>query len=71
MAGSFSLRPKKRHLKMYPSLNLTASLPLKMHGWNTFSFPFEIANFQGRLLLVSGRVSNRIHGTIVYLPTFS
>ena len=27
-----------------------------MDGWNTFSFPFGMAYFQGLLLLVSGRV---------------
>ena len=38
------------------SLKLTASLPLKMDGWKTFSFPFgaSSAYFQRRLLFVSG-----------------
>ena len=40
------------------SLKLTASLPLKMDGWNTMehSFPFEMAYFEGLLLLVSRSV---------------
>ena len=28
--------------------SLTASLPLKIDGWKTFSFPFGKINFQGR-----------------------
>ena len=38
------------------SLKLTFS-PLKMDGWNTFSFPIGDAYFQGLLPLVSGRVN--------------
>ena len=30
------------------TLKLTASLHLKMDGWNTFSFPFGMAYFQVR-----------------------
>ena len=45
--GWFAL--KKMRL---PSLKLTASLHLKMDGWNTFSFPFEMAYLQGRAVSV-------------------
>ena len=39
-----------------PSLKLTASLPLKMDGWNTSLSYWVSAYFQGRWLLVSGRI---------------
>ncbi len=40
-----------------PSLKLTASLPLKMDGWKTSLSFCAPTHFQGRLLLVSGRVT--------------
>jgi len=40
----------------------TSNYTLKMEGWNTFSFPFGMAYFEGRLLLVSGRVNLEIFG---------
>ncbi len=41
--------PKMNFERKTPSLKLTASLHLKMDGWNTFSFPFGISPyFQGR-----------------------
>ncbi len=45
-------------------LKLTASSHLKMDGWNTntpFLLGWESRFFQGRLLLVSGRVVHVIH----------
>ena len=41
--------------EILPSLKLTASLPLKMDGWNTILSYWVEAYFQGLLLLVSGR----------------
>ena len=38
---------------MQATLPETNSSPLKINGWN-MTFPFGIAYFQGRLLLVSG-----------------
>ena len=38
---------KQQAILAVPSLKLTFS-PLKMDGWNTFSFPFGMAYFQGR-----------------------
>ncbi len=47
-----------------PSLKLTASLPLKMDGKGILSrFLLGLACFQGRLLLVSGRVEDFIWST--------
>ena len=34
-----------------------ASLPLKINGWKMIAFVWGPAYFQGRLLLVSGRVT--------------
>ena len=55
MQGFFSKspEPKMDALQWWEStstrhLKLTASLHLKMDGWNTFSFPFGMAYFQGR-----------------------
>ena len=40
-----------------PSLKLTASLPLKMDGWNTMNFPIGVNGLFSGAMLVSGRVS--------------
>ena len=43
-----------QHPFLLPFLKLTASSPLKMDGWNTFSFPFgEKGLFSGANLLAS------------------
>ena len=52
--------PQKRNqlkLKMV-TLPETNSSHLKMDDWNTFSFPFGVAYFQVRLLLVLGSVNH-------------
>ena len=49
-------RNSRRHI---PSLKLTFS-HLKMDGWNTILSYWVSAYFQGRLLLVSGRVLHSI-----------
>ena len=44
-----------------PSLKLTASLPLKMDGWNTILSYWGFGLFSGaNLLLVSGRVNTNL-----------
>ena len=52
---------------LLPSLKLTASSPLKMDGWNNFSFPFGARPIFRGELLVSGSVVCFcwVHNTLV------